>query len=120
MHQNSLFHTLLTFIPIGAFAFADLLAVPGSAASQDVAQYAVDVAPTELGDTDEIDPKSVAVSSDGTHLTLVFDAGQDVEEYLRHTQAGSMAEIWIDTDVDVTTGGSPFFGDAVGFDYTRH
>ncbi len=49
-------------------------------ARAEVAKHAVDIVPTEPGTSDQIEPKSVAVVSDGTHLTLVFDAGQDIRD----------------------------------------
>ena len=118
MRRNSQLQTLTQRIPPAGLAVVGILAVALSAVAEEaVAQDAVDIAPIEAGDTEEIDPKGVAVTSDGTHLTLTFDAGQDVEAYLRSHPASSIAEVWLDTDLDTATGGKPFFSDVGGFDF---
>ena len=109
---------LMKVFSLARVAFAAILSVAFLAAAQeDVARHAVEIAPLEVGDTEAIDPKGVAMTSDGARLTLVFDAGQDVETYLRNNEAGSIAEVWIDTDLDAATGGKPFFSDIGGFEY---
>lgn len=113
MRQNHGVQTLTSCVLSVGLAFAGMWVVAVSAAAQD----SVVIEPTENGDIEEIDPKSVAVTSDGTQLSLVFDAGQDVVAYLRSHPAGSIAEVWMDTDLDTTTGGQLFFSDVGGFDY---
>ena len=111
MKKHTVCHTLVIVVLV-------VVGVVETAHAQ-TARHAVELVPMEAGDS-SIQPVHVSITTDGTHLTAVFDAGHDIQAYLLGNQASSMAELWIDTDNDESTGGKPFFSDIGGFEYAAH
>jgi hypothetical protein len=72
-----------------------------------------------VGDAPEgkVDIKSLAVESDGKNLIVNLEAANDLTQLFMKRDPGVVAVLQIDTDLNASTGGSPFFSEATGFEY---
>jgi hypothetical protein len=72
-----------------------------------------------VGDAPEgkVDIKSLAVESDGKNLIVNLEAANDLTQLFMKRDPGVVAVLQIDTDLNASTGGSPFFSEATGIEY---
>ncbi len=86
------------------------------AAAEETLTHGGEVRPVTKGISSDLEAKAVRVDTDGTHLTLVFDTGRDILTHLKQAPAGTIVQVYFDTDLDRSTGGKPFFAETSGYD----